>query len=327
MSQRDLVAELRGARIAAPAEVREHVRLIVAGAPAPPRRFTWRRTLVIAVPAVAAVAAAVLITRPSSDQTATPPAPVELQAQSTTARAPSRPTARVTADRDAAMRSPPLPPPAASALRRVPLAARRHANGVSNGVKRALQIATSLGGYSTSVHASTRRQGGDRRSDAEGAARARPGGDRSPVRARHDHRRAGRRPGPDDPAERRRPDDRAPAEAARRAPRRAADRQHLAPTIAALTAHIERLQRQQAATERAAHYATVQLHLETPPAAQPAHHGTARCTVSASRSAGSGSAPSTRSRSARRSLLLVGLAWFAARMIRRRRVDALLSRP
>ncbi len=36
MSQRDLVAELRGARIAAPAHVREHVRQIVAGAPAPP---------------------------------------------------------------------------------------------------------------------------------------------------------------------------------------------------------------------------------------------------------------------------------------------------
>ena len=49
MSQRDLVAELRGARIVAPAHVREHVRQIVAGAPAPPRRFTWRRTLVLAV--------------------------------------------------------------------------------------------------------------------------------------------------------------------------------------------------------------------------------------------------------------------------------------
>ena len=92
MSQRDLVAELRGARISAPAHVREHVRQIVAGAPAPPRRFTWRRTLVLAVPAVAAVAAAVLITRPSSDQTATPPAisrsrnPLETTAKPMTGR-------------------------------------------------------------------------------------------------------------------------------------------------------------------------------------------------------------------------------------------------
>ena len=48
MSQRDLVAELRGARIAAPAELRERVRSIAAGAPAPRRRFTWRRALVVA---------------------------------------------------------------------------------------------------------------------------------------------------------------------------------------------------------------------------------------------------------------------------------------
>src|SRR5204862_8365565 len=81
MSQRDLVAELHGARIPAPPHVRGQFRHIVAVAPAPPRRFTWRRALVIAVPAVAAIAAAVLITRPSSNQTATPP-PVELQAQS-----------------------------------------------------------------------------------------------------------------------------------------------------------------------------------------------------------------------------------------------------
>src|SRR5258707_4970898 len=81
MSQRDLVAELHGARIPAPAHVREHVRQIVAGAPAPPRRFTWRRALVVAVPAFAAVAAAVLITRPGSEPTAIPTAPVELQAQ------------------------------------------------------------------------------------------------------------------------------------------------------------------------------------------------------------------------------------------------------
>src|SRR2546423_816810 len=46
MSQRDLVAELRAAHVDAPPEVRERVRLIAAGAPAPPRRITWRRSLV-----------------------------------------------------------------------------------------------------------------------------------------------------------------------------------------------------------------------------------------------------------------------------------------
>ena len=61
-------------------------------------------------------------------------------------------------------------------------------DGVSNGVKRALQVATSLGGFSTSVHASSEGKDGERRPDAEDPARARPGGDHSSVRARHDHR-------------------------------------------------------------------------------------------------------------------------------------------
>ena len=81
MSQRDLVAELHGARIAAPAHVREQVRQIVAGAPAAAAPLHWRRILVVAVPAFAAIAAAVVITRPDRNETATPPSPVELQAQ------------------------------------------------------------------------------------------------------------------------------------------------------------------------------------------------------------------------------------------------------
>ena len=71
MSQRDLVAELRGSRIAAPAELREHVRSIAA--PAHPRRgsrFTWRRALVVALPAAAAIAAVLVVTRPDNNQTA-----------------------------------------------------------------------------------------------------------------------------------------------------------------------------------------------------------------------------------------------------------------
>ena len=70
MSQRDLVAELRGSRIAAPAELRAHVRSIAAGAPAPGNRFTWRRALVVALPAAAAIAAVLVVTRPDNNQTA-----------------------------------------------------------------------------------------------------------------------------------------------------------------------------------------------------------------------------------------------------------------
>src|SRR5690349_23239201 len=65
MSQRDLVAELRAAHVVAPPEVRERVRLVAAGAPAPPRRVTWRRALVVVVPVAAAIAATIVFTRPS----------------------------------------------------------------------------------------------------------------------------------------------------------------------------------------------------------------------------------------------------------------------
>ena len=65
MSQRDLVAELRAAHVEAPPEVRERVRLIAAAAPAPPRRITWRRALVVVVPVAAAIAATIVFTRPA----------------------------------------------------------------------------------------------------------------------------------------------------------------------------------------------------------------------------------------------------------------------
>ena len=55
MSQRDLAAELRASRVAAPDEVRERVRLIAVDGTPPPRRFTWRRAFVVALP-VAVVA-------------------------------------------------------------------------------------------------------------------------------------------------------------------------------------------------------------------------------------------------------------------------------
>src|SRR4051794_32543312 len=61
MSQLDLIAELRTNRPVAPAELRRRVRALAATAPAPKRRFTWRRALVvgIAVAGLAAVAGVV----------------------------------------------------------------------------------------------------------------------------------------------------------------------------------------------------------------------------------------------------------------------------
>ena len=75
MSQRDLVAELRAARIEAPPEVQARVRLIAAADTTSTRRrtFTWRRALVLAVPVAAAVAATIVFTRPSHQPTAVQP--------------------------------------------------------------------------------------------------------------------------------------------------------------------------------------------------------------------------------------------------------------
>ncbi|HEV7640207.1 MAG TPA: hypothetical protein VGO39_04950, partial [Gaiellaceae bacterium] len=70
MSQRDLAAELRGARITAPSELRQRVRLIAAADTTPTRRFTWRRALVVALPVAAAIAASIVFTRPGDHRAA-----------------------------------------------------------------------------------------------------------------------------------------------------------------------------------------------------------------------------------------------------------------
>ena len=222
MSQRDLVAELHGARIPAPAHVREHVRQIVAGAPAAPRRFTWRRAFVVAVPAFAAVAAAVLITRPDSQQTATPPAPVELQAQRGAVAKSFGGAGTATGTPDAIA---PAPAPGRVSRYGAFLSLRvKTANGVSNGVKRALRVATSLGGFSTSVHASTE----GKAATADLTLRI----PRAHIQEAISRLSAlgtitGEQVDVQDltsPAERRRPHDRAAAEAARDTPCRDADR-------------------------------------------------------------------------------------------------------
>src|SRR5579872_583600 len=64
MPQPDLISLLRESRPIAPPEVREHVRQIAAQAGSPRRvrgAFTWRRALLVAVPAAAAAAGALLL--------------------------------------------------------------------------------------------------------------------------------------------------------------------------------------------------------------------------------------------------------------------------
>ena len=166
---------------------------------APPRRFTWRRALVIALPGRGrGRRGGRSCARPSPQHQATPAAP------SSAGQAPRRRRRLVQrrGDRQSARRRsrPRLADPRASATARSCRSASTTPDGVSNGVKRALQITTSLGGYPTSVHASTRRQTAATADLTLKIPRsARPGGDRPAVGARDDHRRAGRRPGPDRP--------------------------------------------------------------------------------------------------------------------------------
>jgi hypothetical protein len=319
MSQRDLVAELRAARVEAPPEVRERVRLIAAGAPAPPRRITWRRTLVVVVPVAAAVAATVVFTRPPKhEQTAldlarrsgavtiAPNVGATVHSPSAKALAVPSPKTRVqTYDATLSLRV-------------------EHAGDVSDGVKRALRIATSLGGYSQSVRAETH---GSRavadlklkipRSRIQVAmARLSQLGtitdenvstlDKTALLnatdreiARLQKQVATLRAEPQSPENDRR--------------------------IAALVTRIERLQRGEATTRRTAHYATVDLHLETPlvTVVQKHKHGPLHGVGVALTWLGIGAVYAL-AVGAPVAVLLV-LVWLGLRVVRRRRENALLE--
>jgi hypothetical protein len=324
MSQRDLVAELRAAHVEAPSEVRERVRLIAAGAPTSPRRITWRRALVVAVPVAAAVAAAIVVTRPSH----TPPSAFDQARSALEKHSPVTVVGPVAAapSQGAIAKAFALP----SAKNRVQiydatLALRvERARDVSDGVKRALRITTSLGGFSQSVHAETHgsRAVADlrlripRSRIEEAMARLAQLGTITEenvstvdqTSALHSTDRQIARLQKQLAALRAEP------------PSRGNDRR-----IATLVAQIERLQRGEAATKRNAHFATVDLHLETPlvTIVQKHGHGPLHGVGVALRWLGIGAvyalavgAPV---------VLLVVLVWLGVRIVRRRRENALLE--
>lgn len=319
MSQRDLVAELRAAHVGAPPEVRERIRLIAAGAPAPPRRITWRRALVVAVPLAAAIAATIVVTRPTPthdraaldvvrNQPATIAPNVGATAQARSAKAFAVPSPRNRVQKYDAWLS----------LRVA------HSRDVSDGVKRALRITTSLGGFSQSVHAETHgsRATADLRLRVprshiqEAMAKLAQLGtitdenvstvDQTALLnttdreiARLQKQLAVLRAQPQSSVNDRR--------------------------IATLVARIERLQRGEAATRRDAHFATVNLHLETPLATmvQKHGHGPLHGVGVALKWLGIGAvyalaigAPVA---------VLLALVWLGVRIVRRRRENALLE--
>ena len=322
MSQRDLVAELRGARIAAPAELRERVRAIAAAdttaapaaSPGAARSSSRCRSPPRSPRASSSRGRATTTRLRRRLRPRRRPARRSSQAQVHGAKSLGRsPASRTGCRGGAAKLAPPRTPGRVQTLRRVPRAARadarrrlrrRQARAAHRVVARRLPHlgARDLAG-----------QGRERRPVAEDPARARPGGDHPPLRARHDHGeqvdvqdlQAGLNAD--------RPHDRAAAEAARRPPRADTDATTSGATIAALTAQIVRLQRAaggDASARRTTRRSSCTC--ETPEGSRRRRStATARCTGSASRSAGSGSARSTRSRSGLRSLLLV-----AARLAR-----------
>ena len=324
MSQRDLVAELRGARISAPSEVRARVRLIAAADTTRTQRpFTWRRALVLAMPVAAAIGAAIVLTRPSHS----PPVavPVERGIQhgappysvATQGKALSRPAAP----------APLAPAPSTTRVQRYGayLALRvADPNGVSAGVKRALRITKSVGGYAGSVHATTTGTAGSadltlrvpRTHVQEAITRLSALGTITAEQLDVQDLQTGLNA-----------TDRTIARLQRQLAALRVQPPSDANTIriAVLVRQIERLQRAEAATIRTARYATIRLHLGTAtPKPAPAHHGPLHGLGVVFRWVGIGAVyvlalgvP----------LLLVGwLVWLTARTIRRRREDALLSR-
>ena len=315
MSQRDLVAELRAAHVEAPPEVRERVRLVAAGAPAPPRRFTWRRSLVVLVPVAAAIAATIVFTRPAEHQ----------QTALEFGRPPVTLAPNIGAATDRAAKAFAVPSPKnrvqtydATLSLRV-----ERAHDVSDGVKRALRITTSLGGYSQSVHAETH--------GSSAVADLKLRIPRSRIqKAMAELAQIGTITDENvstvDQTALLNNTDREIARlqkqvAALRTQPRSDENDR---RIAALVTRIERLQRGEATTRRNAHYATVSLHLETPPVIVAQHkHGPLHGVGVALTWLGIGVVYAL-AIGAPVAVLLV-LLWLGIRVVRRRRENALLQ--
>jgi len=251
MSQRDLVAELRGVRVRAPREVRDRVHQIAAESPAGGRRrFAWRRALVLAVPVAAAIAAAVVVTRPDHHHvTATRTIP-----GITHGAAVGAPTTQLRAQKSLAV------PAAPKRVQTVGASISLHVTSISDGVRRAVAIATSLSGYAASIHASTHGKTGTAdltlkvpRIHAQAAVdRLSKLGTVTAEQLDIIDRQAGLNA--------------ADREIAHLQKELATLRaQHAsAARIAALTGRIRSLQRSESSTRRTAHFATIGVHLATP---------------------------------------------------------------
>jgi hypothetical protein len=334
MSQRDLVAELGAARVAAPPQLRERVRMIAASAePAPARRFFNRRSLVLLVPVAAAVAGTIIVTQSGKSRQqqtlvlARPPvSTVERSGVPGAAQVQHGAVAKSSAGATDSLATP--APSTGRAQRYSASIGLRVASprAVSDVVKDALRLTARLGGHPTQVHASSEGKAGSadlvlripRVHVQEAVTRLSQLGTITSEQVDVQDLQ----PAIDTTA--RRIARLQTQLATLRAEPQTTDRDR---QIAAITAQVERLQRGEAATLRSARFATVSLHIATPTKVQPVHHGhgplhglgvSAYWTGIGAVYAVAFGVPL---------LLLVALFALAARTVRRRRVDALLSRP
>jgi hypothetical protein len=294
MSQPDLIAALREARPAAPAELRERVRLIAVEATVPPRRLiTWRRAAVVFVPVAAAIVAAVVLV-PGGGKQAAPPTQVEhgsvkapanvgkgltagggsVLSGSTSEAAPKAiPTAgNLGAQRYAV--APAVPAPSATRLQRYSATLDLQLltpTAVSAATKSAVAIAASLGGYEQTVVVRAAAKTGYAnivlripRANVRVAVRRLSALGRVTAENVSIQDLTVQVNGTDQTIAR--------LQRQLTALRTESQTTQVVRQIAALTAQVESLQRARATTIRAAHYATVELQLTTPAPTAPAHH-------------------------------------------------------
>ncbi len=344
MSRPDLLGELRESRPLAPAEVREHVRRIAAQAEPAARRhgFGWRRAFVLAVAGAAAAAAAAILLpgsarhssslSPTLRLAASPPAAVQRSLAPVTKSA-AAPTfaSGVGGTGAAANQRPALSVPGTSPSRVQRISAELElrvptTGAVSDASKRAVAIARALGGYPSSLEVNASGRSGY----AQLVLRI-PKQNLQQAVARLSS--LGTITGENVSLE----DITAEVEAsthklARLEARLAAWQAEPQTTaterqIVALTGEIAALRRGRSTTVKNASYATVNVEMTTRQPPAPLHHGKSHFhgLLVAFGWVGVG-AVYTLALGAPL-VLLLALVWLAARTVRRRREDALLSRP
>jgi hypothetical protein len=329
MSRPDLLTELRASRPAAPTELRERVLALAPAAPPRHRRLSWRLGVVIALAAGIAVVAAVVATRGGGDHAAVTTTPALAGAESSIDSSGKAPGA-LGAPANAKTFSATVPAPEAGRLQnyraylelRVPKAA-----DVSRASQQAQTITRSLGGYVLAVTVDARGKRGSaglrlrvpRQQVQEAVARLSQLGTVVAENVQVEDLQAQVNA-----------NDRRVARLQQRLRDLRAKEQtdEVKRQIAALTKQIQQLQRTRATTVREAHYATIQLDIATKKAAAAKHDsgpGPLHGLGVAFRWIGIGAVYALALGTP--FVVLLVLLWLAARAVRRRREEALLSSP